>query len=89
MEKWSASSESSQIDAIGIWKKKHRFVNFNLRMQKGFRKGFLKILKNYKNLWESVSKADEDDLNDFESNSESLKGLLESFEDASERKIES
>ena len=57
-------------------------------MQKGFKKGFLKILKNHKNLQRSVSKTDRDNLKNFKSNSESLKGPSESFEDASEEKIE-
>ena len=89
MEKWPASPESSQIDAIGMWKKKCWSVNSSLGMQKGLREGLLKILKGCEDLWESALKVGEDDLNDFESNLEPLKGALESFEDASEREIES
>ena len=48
-EKQSASPKSSQINAIQIQRKKHRFTNFNLKMQKRS-KGLLKILKNYRDL---------------------------------------
>ena len=56
-------------------------------MQKGPREGLLKILKGHRNLQRPVQKAGRDDLNDFKSNSESLKGTLKSFKDASEGEI--
>ena len=86
-EKQSASPESSQIDAIQIQRKKHRFINFNLKMQKRF-KGLLKILKSYKDLQESVSKTDRDNLNNFKNKSESSGNLFKSFKNTSEREIE-
>ena len=58
-------------------------------MQKGFREGLLKILKGYRDLQRSALKADEDDLKNFESNSEPPEGFLENFEDASEREVKS
>ena len=57
-------------------------------MQKGFKKGFLKLLKNHENLQESALKVSRDNLNDFESDLDSLRGTLKSFKDVSEGKIE-
>ena len=88
VEKWPASPESSQIGVIEMWRKKCRFMNFNLKMQKELKKDLLKILKSYENLWESVLKAGENDLKNFENNSESSEGLLKSFEDALEGEVE-
>ena len=87
-EKQPASSESSQIGIIGMWRKKCRFTNSNLGMQKGPRKGLLKILKGHRNLQESASKVGRNNLKNFKNNSESPRSLSESFEDASEREIE-
>ena len=88
-EKQSASPESSQINAIGMWKKKHRFTNPSLRIQKGSKKCLLKILKGHRNLQESVLKENGNNLNNFESNSEPLKDSFKSFKDTSEGEIES
>ena len=87
-EKQLTSSESSQIDAIKMQRKKCRSANFNLRMQKGSKKGLLKILKDHEDLQESALKAGENNLKNFRSNLKPPKGLPESFEDASKRKIE-
>ena len=60
-----------------------------MKIQKSFKGDFkrlLKILKGHKNLWKSVSKAGEDDLNDFKSKLEPLKNL-EGSEKALEREI--
>ena len=62
-------------------------MNFSLGMQKGS-KDLLKILKGHRNLQESASKANENNLNDFKNNSESSEDPLESFKDASEGEIE-
>ena len=86
-EKQPANPESSQIDIIKMQRKKCRSVNLNLRMQKGSRKGLLKILKSHEDLWKSVSKVSGDDLKGFRNNSEPLRSLSESFEDASEGEI--
>ena len=56
-------------------------------MQEGSKKGLLKILKGYRDLQESALKAGENDLKNFESNSEPPRDSSESFEDASEREI--
>ena len=87
VKKQSASPESSQIDIIGMQRKKHKFINFNLRIQKRFKEKLLKILKSYKNLQKSVSKINKYNLNNFKSNLKSLKGLFKSFKDTSERKV--
>ena len=50
IEKQTTSPESSQINIIEMQRKKHRFTNFNLKMQKGFKKGLLKLLKGYRDL---------------------------------------
>ena len=68
-------------------RKKHRFINFNLRMQEEFREGLLKILKGHRDLQKSVLKADEDNLNDFRSNLELSENLFESFKGALEGEI--
>ena len=47
----------------------------------------MKILKSHEDLQKFILKADEDDLNDFKSNSKSSKSSLKSFKDASEREI--
>ena len=57
-------------------------------MQEGPKEGLLKILKGHENLWRSALKMGRDDLNDFESDSEPLKGPLKNFEDASEGEVE-
>ena len=57
-------------------------------MQKGFKKDLLKILKSHRNLQKSVPKAGRNNLNDFRNNSEPLKNLFKSFENASEREVE-
>ena len=88
MEKQPASPESSQIDIIEMQRKKCRSVNFNLKMQKGLKKDFLKILKGYEDLQRSASKVSENDLKDFESNLKLSGGLSKSFEDASEGEVE-
>ena len=72
-----------------MWKKKHQFTNLSLRMQEGPKKDLLKILKGCRDLQKSALRAGRDNLNDFKSNSESSEGILESFKDASEGKIES
>ena len=87
-EKQTASPESSQIDAIGMQKKRHRFMNFSLKMQKGFRENLLKLLKSHEDLQGPASKVDRNDLNNFRSDSNSLIGFFKSFKDASEGKIE-
>ena len=55
-------------------------------MQEGPR-GLLKILKGHRDLQGPALKVGGDDLNNFGSNSEPLRGLLESFEDASEGEV--
>ena len=85
----ATSPESSQIDAIGIQRKKYRFMNFNLKIQKRFKKHLLKLLKGYRDLQGFASKMNEDNLNDFRNNSNSPEGFLESLKDASEREIKS
>ena len=62
-------------------------MNFNLKMQKEF-KNFLKILKSYENMQESVSKISGNNLNNFRSNLKPLKDFFESFKDVLKRKIE-
>ena len=57
-------------------------------MQKGSKEDLLKILKDYRNLQGFTPKINEDNLNDFKSNSESLENIFESFKNASEREIE-
>ena len=57
-------------------------------MQKESKENLLKILKSCGDLQEFVSRVSRDDLNDFESDLKSLKGALESFEDASEGEVE-
>ena len=57
-------------------------------MQKRFKEGLLKILKDYENLQRSALKMNKNDLKNFRSNSESSEGPLKSFKDASEGKIE-
>ena len=89
VKKQPASSESSQIDIIEMQKKKCRSANFNLKMQKRFKEGFLKILKGHRDLQRFVLKADEDDLKNFENDLKSPEGLLKSFKNALEGKIES
>ena len=86
-EKQPASLESSQIDAIGMQRKKCRSVNFNLRMQKRFKESLLEILKGHRNLQKSAPKVNRDNLKDFKSDSESLRDSLKSFEDTSEGEI--
>ena len=56
-------------------------------MQKRFKKGFLKILKSYKNLQKFILKADRDNLNDFRNNLKLLKNFFKSFKNALEREI--
>ena len=70
-------------------RKKHRFTNSSLKMQKGSRKDLLKILKSYRDLQKSASKTDRDNLNDFRSNSEPSENSFKSFKNASEGEIES
>ena len=89
VEKWPTSSESSQIDAIGMQRKKCRFMNSSLRMQEELKEGLLKILKSHEDLQRSVLKVSRDDLKDFRSDSEPSEDLLKSFEDALEGEIES
>ena len=89
VEKQTASPESNQIDTIEMQRKKHKFINFNLRIQKRLKKGLLKILKNHKNLQEFTLKADENNLNNFRSNSKSLENFFKSFKNALKRKIKS
>ena len=86
-EKQSTSPESSQIGIIGMQKKKYRFTNLNLKMQKESRKGLLKILKGYRNLQKPALKADENNLNNFRSNSEPPRSSFKSFKDASEGEV--
>ena len=85
-EKQVTSPESSQIDAIQIQRKKHKFINSSLKMQEG-PKGLLKILKGHRDLQGPALKAGRDNLNNFKSNSEPLKNLLKSFKDASEGEV--
>ena len=89
VEKQSASPESSQFGAIEMQKKKHRFTNLNLKMQKESREGLLKILKGHRDLQKPASKMGRDDLNNFRSNSEPSKSSFKSFENASEGEVES
>ena len=56
-------------------------------MQKEF-KGFLKILKGYRNIQRFILKMSKNNLNDFRSNSEFFKIFFKNFENASEREIE-
>ena len=63
-------------------------MNSSLGMQKGFREGLLKILKSYRDLQELAPKMSRDNLKNFESNSEPLRGFLKSFEDISEGEVE-
>ena len=58
-------------------------------MQKRFKKDFLKILKGYENLQESVLKISKNNLNDFRNNSEFLKGSFKSFKDTLKEEVES
>ena len=88
-KKQSASPESNQIDTIEMWKKKYKFTNSNLEMQKGFREGLLKMLKSYRYLQKSALKADKDDLNNFRNDLKSSESPLKNFENASEREIKS
>ena len=87
-EKQPASSESSQIDIIEMWRKKCRSVNPSLKMQEGSRKGLLKILKGHRDLQRPAPKAGRDDLKDFRSNLKPSRGSLKSFEDALEGEVE-
>ena len=86
-EKQATSPESSQIGAIGMWRKKCRFINSSLKMQERSKEGLLKILKSYRNLQKSAPKVSEDDLNDFESNSELSEDSFKSFKNALKREI--
>ena len=86
-EKQSASSESSQIDVIKMQKKKCRFTNLSLRIQKRSKEGLLKILKGYRDLQRFVLKADRNNLKNFRSNLKPLRGSLKSFENASEGEV--
>ena len=58
-------------------------------MQKKFKEDLLKILKSHENLQKSVLKANENNLNNFRSDSEPFKSLFESFKDTSKREIKS
>ena len=87
-EKWPASLESSQIGTIEMQKKKCRFTNSNLKIQKRLRERLLEILKGHGDLQGPVPKVSRDDLKDFESSSEPPRGSIKSFEDASEGEIE-
>ena len=88
-EKQATSPESSQIGAIGMQRKKHRFMNSNLEMQKEPKEGLLKLLKGYRDLQGPAPKVSRDNLNDFRSNSDSSESLLKSLKDALEGEIKS
>ena len=86
-EKQSISPESSQIDTIQIWRKKHRFTNSSLKMQER-PKGLLKILKSHEDLQRPALKIDGNNLNNFRNSLKPLRNPLESFENTSEREVE-
>ena len=58
-------------------------------MQKRFKEGFLKILKGHRDLQRFVLKTDKDNLKNFENDLKPSEGLLKSFKDTLEGKIES
>ena len=58
-------------------------------MQKGFKEGLLKILKNYRDLQKSAPKVNKNNLNDFRSDLELLRDSFKSFKNASEREVKS
>ena len=89
VEKQATSSESSQIGAIGMQRKRHRSANSSLEMQKGLKKGLLKLLKGHGDLQKPAPKMSRDNLNNFRNDSDFLIGLFKSLKDASEGKIKS